>query len=82
MDQELQKRLIEEALEDTKGATDSMGRPKRLWNALEGRIFVGVSCNLAEPVYNCYQDAPPDGGLFDELQRRAERTRDQVPSER
>jgi hypothetical protein len=79
MDRDLQQRLIAEALEDTARAKDAMGRPKRLWNAVEGRIFVGVSCGLAEPVYNCYPEMPPDGRLFDELQRRAERTRDQVP---
>jgi hypothetical protein len=45
----------------------------------EGRIFVGVSCNLAQPAYNCYPEVPADGGLFEELQRRAERTRDQIP---
>jgi len=79
MDQDLQRRLIQEALEDTAGASDSLGRPKKLWNAVEGRIFVGVSCNLAQPVYNCYPEVPADGGLFEELQRRAERTRDQIP---
>lgn len=79
MDQDLQQRLIQEALEDTAGASDSLGRPKKLWNAVEGRIFVGVSCNLAQPVYNCYPEVPADGGLFEELQRRAERTWDQVP---
>jgi hypothetical protein len=72
-------RPIQEALEDTAGASDSSGRPKKLWNAVEGRIFVGVSCNLADPVYNCYPEVPADGGLFEELQRRAERTRDQIP---
>jgi hypothetical protein len=70
--EELQQALIDEALED------SLGRPKTLWNAVDGRIFVGVSCNLREPRYNCYPEAPPDGKLFNELQRRAERTPDDL----
>jgi len=36
MDGDLQLRLIREALEDTAGARDAMGRPKKLWNAVEG----------------------------------------------
>jgi hypothetical protein len=79
MDHDLQRRIIAEALEDTGRAKDSLGRPKTIWNAVEGTVFVGVSCNLSEPIYNCYPEVPPDGGLFEELQRRAERTRDQVP---
>jgi len=74
----LQQRLIDEALEDAAGATDSLGRPKRLWNAVGGNVFVGVSCNLPEPRYNCYLEEPPDGRLFAELRRRAERTTDEV----
>lgn len=74
----LQQALINEALEDSGGALDSLGRPKRLWNAVEGYIFIGVSCNLSETRYNCYPERPPDGKLFSELQRRADRTRDEV----
>jgi hypothetical protein len=50
MDQDLQRRLIQEALEDTARASDSLGRPNKLWNAVEGRNYVGVSCKLADPV--------------------------------
>lgn len=79
MDQGLQQALIDEALEDPKGATDCLGRPKVLWNAVERVTFVGVSCNLVNPLYNCYRVNPPDGKLLAELLRRAERTRDDVP---
>jgi hypothetical protein len=74
----LQQALIDEALEDTRGLHDTFGRPQRLWNAVEGVIFVGKSNNLREPSYNCYLEIPPDGKLFRELQRRRERTRRDV----
>lgn len=77
-DPELQQALIDDALEDPSGNTDSQGRPKTLWNAVDGRIFVGVSCNLREPRYNCFPEIPPCGRLYSELQRRAERTLDEV----
>ena len=77
-DPDLQQAMIDEALEDTKGETDSMGRPKRLWNAVHECVFVGVSCNLREPRYNCYPETPPDGKLLGELLTRAKRTPDEV----
>lgn len=77
-DPQLQQALIADALTDSGGAKDSLGRPKKLWNAVEGLIFIGVSCNLQTPQYNCYPERPPDGKHFAELQRRAERTRDQI----
>jgi hypothetical protein len=77
-DEELQRALINEALDDPGGALDLHRRAKRVWNAIEGCYFVGVSCNVAEPLYNCYPEDPPGGKLFHELQRRAERTRDEV----
>jgi hypothetical protein len=77
-DRQLQQALIDGALEDSGGLTDYLGRPKKLWNAVEGVVFVGVSCNLQEPRYNCYPEIPPDGKLLGELQRRAERTRTEL----
>lgn len=77
----LQQALIVDALVDTGGATDSQGRPKKLWNAVDGFVFIGVSCNLAIAQYNCYPERPPDGRLFRELERRAERTREEVLAE-
>jgi hypothetical protein len=77
-DHTLQHVLIEEAMEDSGGQRDSLGRPKRLWNAVEDVIFVGVSCNLQTPHYNCYPERPPCGKLLEVLERRAERTRDEV----
>jgi hypothetical protein len=74
----LQQFLIDEALEDTGGATDWKGRPKVLWNAVEEKTFTAVSCNTEEPLYNCYLASPPCGKLVAELQRRAERSLDDV----
>ena len=78
IDANLQQALMDSALVDSTNAKDAFGRPKRLWNAVENYIFVAVSCNLESPVYNCYPEWPPDGKLVVELQRRAERTRDEV----
>ena len=67
---------------DTSGDTDWMGRPKKLWNAVEGYVFIGVSANLQTPHYNCYPERPPDGKLLKQLESRAERTRDDLLSGR
>jgi hypothetical protein len=69
----LRDRLLAEALEDPDGGVDSKGRPKRLWNALDGWYFVGVSTNEPTPAYNCYPEVPATG-LLEELVKRAERT--------
>src|SRR5689334_22343111 len=45
-DPTLRQALINDALVDSSGAMDSQGRPKRLWNAVDGFVFIGVSCNL------------------------------------
>jgi hypothetical protein len=74
MDEEVQSVLIQNALVPEDAPEDSWGRPKRIWNAVDGYIFVGVSVNLAEPVYNCYPDSPSDGDLYDELEERAKRS--------
>jgi len=78
-DTDLQQALIDEALEDPCGAKDFRGRPKKLWNAVERLTFIGVSCNMNEPLYNCYPECPPSGKLLPELLRRADRTRDDIP---
>jgi hypothetical protein len=70
----IQQALIDEAIEEPGGGTDLYGRPKILWNALERKIFIARSCNMREPMYNCYPVNPPCGKLFSELQRRARRT--------
>jgi hypothetical protein len=75
---DFQRFLIDDALEDSGESKDAFGRPKKLWNAVEGVVFIGISCNLQEPLYNCYPETPPPGKLFAVLQRRAERTRDEV----
>jgi hypothetical protein len=78
-DSNLQQALIDEALEDTGGAKDFGGRPRKLWNAVEKMIFVARSCNMHDAMYDCYSENPPDGKLLPELLRRAERTREEVP---
>jgi hypothetical protein len=74
MDERLQIALIRCALLDSGGACDLYGRPKRLWNAVSGVFFVGVSCNVETSLYNCYPETPPDGKHFGELLARAKRT--------
>ena len=78
MDEDLQQALIQNALVPKDGPKDSKGRPKRIWNAVNEVIFMGDSCNLAEPKYNCFPKDPPDGKLFHALQMRAERTVEEV----
>lgn len=68
----LRQRLLSEALEDPEGGTDMKGRPKRLWNAVAGWTFVGVSSNEPVPAYNCYPEVPLTV-LAEELAIRAER---------
>jgi hypothetical protein len=41
-------------------------------------IFVARSCNMSDPMYDCYPENPPDGKLLPELLRRAERTPEEV----
>lgn len=77
-DSVLQQTLLDEALEDTRGHVDCFGRPRRLWNAVEGVVFTGLSNNTRESSYDCFREVPPDGKLFRELQRRSERTRNDV----
>ncbi|MDI7267317.1 MAG: hypothetical protein QME96_04935 [Myxococcota bacterium] len=66
-------KLLAEALEEPEGGVDSRGWPKRLWNALDGWYFVGVSTNEPKPAYNCYPEVPATS-LLEELAKRAERT--------
>lgn len=61
------------ALPDPDGGTDSFGRPKRVWNAVAGATFVGVSTNEQDPAYNCYPEVPATA-LAHELAERAERS--------
>ena len=75
MNQRLQVALIRCGLEDSRGQLDLYGRPKRLWNAVGGIFFVGVSCNdETRSLYNCYPETPPDGKHLSELFARAKRT--------
>jgi hypothetical protein len=75
-DPTLRQRLMDEALVDPGGTQDSLGRPKVLWNAVAGWVFVGVSTNEAEEAYNCYPEVPATK-LHGELAKRAERTLEQ-----
>jgi hypothetical protein len=71
-DATLRRRLLAEALVDPEGGEDMHGRPKRLWNALGGWYFVGVSTNEQESAYNCYPEEP--SALLPELEVRADRS--------
>jgi len=72
-DETLRQKLLDEALVDTSGAKDVWGNPRTLWNAINGKVFVGVSCNLPIPTYNCYPTEPPDGKLYKEIRLRKAR---------
>lgn len=60
--------LVEDATD-----IDSFGHPRRVWNAVEGMFFVGVSTNQQAPIYNCYREVPATH-LVDQLAIRAERS--------
>jgi hypothetical protein len=64
--------LLADALPDPDGATDSFGNPKRVWNAVEGWYFIGVSTNQKIPTYNCYPEDPATD-LVEKLVVRAAR---------
>lgn len=72
-DPELRRRLLDDAIEDPDGDTDWMGRPKRLWNAVDSWFFVAVSTNQQDPVYNCYPEVPATQ-VFGQLLERAKRS--------
>lgn len=74
----LQQILLRYALVRDGEAKDAFGQPKRRWNAVEGQVFVGVSCNTQDGAYNCYPEEPPDGELYAELMRRRQRTQAEV----
>ena len=76
-DVKLRQRLIEDALIDPDGQLDWKGRPKRLWNAINGWTFVGVATGETELAYNCYPETPATD-LLEELARRAERSIDDL----
>lgn len=69
----LRQALLDEALVDPSGGSDMHGRPRRLWNAIQGWCFVGRSCNTQEPQYDCYPEDFPSGRDYEELTQRAER---------
>ena len=71
----LQRLLIEEALVEPSAPADSFGRPKVLWNAVGGTVFIGVSTNEERGGYNCYPSTPVTS-LHSQLSKRAERTVD------
>ena len=67
---------MDEAVVDPDAGQDSMGHPKRIWNAINGVYLIGVSTNEQQPSYNCYPEVPT--AMLDELTRRAERSIEDV----
>lgn len=65
--------MLTDALVEPESGLDSHGHPFRLWNAVNGVYFVGVSCNLADESYNCYPEVPATS-LLDDLEQLAERS--------
>jgi hypothetical protein len=75
----LQQKLLDDALVEPGNDLDSFDRPRRVWNAVNQWVFVGVSSNEQVPAYNCYPEIPATL-LVDELARRAARSIDDVLS--
>lgn len=69
----VQRCLLAEALTDPDGGFDSHGRPRKIWNAVAGIVFFGVSSNEPIPAYKCYPSEPVTA-LVDTLLTRAKRT--------
>lgn len=72
-DPRLRQALIDEALPDPNDDKDMYGRPRKLWTALAGKYFIGRSCEMAEPRYNCHPEVFPPGKLFAVMRERADR---------
>ncbi len=72
-DPTVQERLLKDALIDPEGGTNMFGFPTRIWNAVAGMYFVGVSTNEQTPAYNCYPSVPATE-IVDDLIARAERS--------
>jgi hypothetical protein len=80
-DPAIRQRLLDEALPDPDGLTDSFDRPKLLWNAIDGWYFVAVSTNEVEAAYNCYPEVPASS-LVEQLAERAARSLADVMEDR
>jgi hypothetical protein len=78
----VERRLLDEALVDEEAGTDVHGHPRKLWNAVNGEVFVGVSTNLAEPTYNCYPAPPTSETLRKQLEERRRLSLDAFERER
>lgn len=72
-DASLQARLMADALVEDDVPLDRHGRPKRLWNAIGGMVFIGVSTQENAPAYNCYPEYPATD-LVEELELRKMRS--------
>jgi hypothetical protein len=71
-DEQLRQKLLDEALPDPKGEQDFLERPKKVWNAINGVYFIGVSTNEPDLKYNCYPEQPTC--LLEDLNLRAGRS--------
>jgi hypothetical protein len=72
-DERLQHALMSDALVEADVPLDTHGRPKRIWNAVGGFVFVGLSTNEQAPAYKCFPDYPAVD-LIEELERRRTRS--------
>jgi len=50
--------LLATAIVEDDQDLDCFGRPRKVWNAVAGWTFVGVSTGEQSPTYNCYPEAP------------------------
>jgi hypothetical protein len=80
MDEQLQEALLAEALDerrlwDIHPKDTFCEQPRKVWNAVDGWVFVGVQSWAGEDLrYNCYPDHPPrTHPLHDLLDQRKRR---------
>ena len=76
----VQRVLIESAVFSENGGKDCQGRPKKIWNAVNGCIFVGISNQVPEPVYNCMIADFPESNVREKVLELARRAIDDIGS--
>lgn len=81
MSDRLQTALLRSALEDPRGGVDVFGRPRRVYNAVAGVVFVGMSTNEPQPAHNCYPVLALTTELRSQLLTRADRSVDEALGE-
>lgn len=75
----IMERLLAEGLFD-KADANAQGKPKKIWNALNGCVFVADSTGQSDPTYNCYRTEVMPGKFLATLKQRRKRTTEEFLS--